>query len=69
MPLSPNADGLMPFALRALYIIRGYFKARRQRRVAFVLRSIRPRDFITPLIAVLIISFKSLISCSNDSAL
>ena len=37
--------------------------------MASVLRSIRPRDFITPLTAILIISLKSLISCSNDSAL
>lgn len=40
-----------------------------QRKVAFVLPSIRPSDFITPLIAILIISLKALISCSNDSAL
>lgn len=37
--------------------------------MAFVLPSIRPSDFITPLIAILIISLKALISCSNDSAL
>lgn len=37
--------------------------------MAFVLRSIRPRDFVTPLTAILIISLKSLISCINDSAL
>lgn len=37
--------------------------------MAFVLRSIRLRDFVTPLTAILIISLKSLISCSNDTAL
>lgn len=34
----------------------------------FLLRSIGPRDFANPLIAILIISLQSLISCSNDSA-
>lgn len=37
--------------------------------MAFVLLSIRSSDFVTPLIAILIISLKAPISCSNDSAL
>lgn len=37
--------------------------------MAFVLLSIRPSDFVTPLIAILIISLKAPVSCINDSAL